>query len=232
MCTSKPRTVNSSTGWILRTVQHGPCLPCGAHSDLLHFVHLHPLLHAEMEGSRPATPALSRTAPGAPQRFVQNTPVLHTGRILRLDDGRADGDVRRPGGPARDERSDNSCWRKPIPAGGSFLWRVACEFLFFGVFLIFLDRGTTSVEGTRSVFFLVLTIFPDQLRWSDASLCSTVLPRTQALSCFVMQVLTHSSVISNALAQDDIFWGVYFRNGRISARCRSVPNGEELPAVS
>ena len=27
-------------------------------------------------------------------------------------DRRADGDVRRLGGPARDERSDNSCWRK------------------------------------------------------------------------------------------------------------------------
>ena len=59
-----------------------------------------------MEGSRPA---LSRTASGAPQRFVQNTPVLHTGRILRLGDRRADGDVRRPGGPAKDQRSDNSC---------------------------------------------------------------------------------------------------------------------------
>ena len=53
-----------------------------------------------------------RTAPGAPQRFVQNTPVLHAGRILRLGDRRADGDVRRVGGSARDERSDNSCWGK------------------------------------------------------------------------------------------------------------------------
>ena len=43
--------------------------------------------HSEMEGSRPAAPALSM-------------------------DRRADGDVRRPGGLARDERSDNSCWRK------------------------------------------------------------------------------------------------------------------------
>ena len=37
------------------------------------------------------------TASGAPQRFEQNTPVPHTGRILPLGDRRADGDVRRPG---------------------------------------------------------------------------------------------------------------------------------------
>ena len=43
--------------------------------------------HSEMEGSRPAAHALSR-------------------------DRRADGDVRWPGGPARDEGSDTSCWRK------------------------------------------------------------------------------------------------------------------------
>ena len=43
--------------------------------------------HSEMERSRPAAPALSM-------------------------DRRADGDVRRPGGLARDERSDNSCWKK------------------------------------------------------------------------------------------------------------------------
>ena len=53
-----------------------------------------------------------RTASGAPQRVVQKTPVLHAGRILRLGDRRADGDVHRVGCSARDERSDNSCWGK------------------------------------------------------------------------------------------------------------------------
>ena len=77
-----------------------------------------------MEGSRPAAPALSQ-------------------------DRRADGDVRRPGGSARDERSDNSCWRKlrvltPHESEESSL-RV---FVLLGVFRFFLVTAFTSAEGT------------------------------------------------------------------------------------
>ena len=42
MCTSKPRTENASTDWIVSTIQHGPCLPCEAHCQICFTVHSHP----------------------------------------------------------------------------------------------------------------------------------------------------------------------------------------------
>ena len=61
--------------------------------------------HSEMEGSRPA---LSRTGSGAPQRFLQRLYFIREGSCdLATDEPMATCAVW--GGPARDERSDNSC---------------------------------------------------------------------------------------------------------------------------
>ena len=86
--------------------------------------------HSEMEGSRPAAPALSQ-------------------------DRRADGDVRRLGGLARDERCDKSCWRKlrvltPHKSEESCLW----VFFLGEFFRFFLVTAVTSAGGTFHSFFL------------------------------------------------------------------------------
>ena len=89
------------------------------------------------------------------------------------------------GSSARDERRDNSCWRKlrvltPHESEESYLW----VFRFFGVFSIFFHvRATTSVDNV----FIFGRLF-DQAR-------------RRALSCSVTRVWTQSSVISNVHAR-------------------------------